>query len=473
MKTMRHQPFTTRREFLQRSALGFGSLALSGLFSQQNAQAAALNGLPHFAPKAKRVIFMFMAGGPSHMDLFDEKPELVKYDNKPIPPELVSINLRNGKMKVGPKTLGVGTVGQFKQWGQSGLGISTMLPHMAALADDLCLVRSMHADNQSHPTAVQQWHTGSSVLPRPSMGAWINYGLGSENENLPGFVVVTPPMDSSLNCGNIFLPTKHRGIVLRDPSSPTSEKIRYLGTTGQDREQQKRQLSLVEKLNRQHLGDVGGKDQMIEGMISSFEMAFRMQMEAPEVLDLSKETPETLALYGIGEDPTDAFGRQCLLARRLCESGVRFVQVSAPDNSWDHHTDIHKKLPESCLAADKPTAGLLIDLKRRGLLKDTLVIWGGEFGRTPCSESYGFGRNHNPYAFTTVLAGGGIKGGLAYGTTDISGSESIENRVHIHDLHATILHQLGINHEKLTYRFQGRDFRLTDVSGHVVQDILA
>ncbi len=467
------QPFTTRREFLQKSALGFGSLALSGLFSQQTAHAAALPGLPHFIPKATRVIFMFMAGGPSHMDLFDEKPELMKYDNKPIPPGLVSENLRNGKMKVTPTTKGVGAVAEFKRWGASGLNISTLLPHMASLADDLCLVRSMHADNQSHITAVQQWHTGSSVLPRPSMGAWINYGLGSENENLPGFVVVSPPMDSSLNCGNIFLPTKHRGIVLRDPSSPSSEKIRYLGATDQDRDQQKRQLSLMEILNRQRLGDVGGKDQMIEGMISFFEMAFRMQMEAPAVLDLSKETPGTLALYGIGEEETDAFGRQCLLARRLCESGVRFVQISAPDNSWDHHGKIREKLPVSCRAADKPTAGLLKDLKRRGLLEDTLVIWGGEFGRTPCSEGDDLGRNHNPYGFTTVLAGGGVKGGLGYGTTDISGSESIENRVHLHDLHATILHLLGINHEKLTYRFQGRDFRLTDVSGHAVQGIIA
>ncbi len=334
----------------------------------------------------------------------------------------------------------------------------------------------MYQDNQAHATAIQQWHTGSSVLPRPGMGAWINYGLGSENKNMPGFVVISPPYDASINCGNVFLPAQYRSTVLRDASSPTGEKIRYLGTAHQDLKRQQQRLEFVSSLNAEHLKQQGGRDTLIEGMMSSFDMAFRMQMEAPGILDLSSETPETLASYGIGEKETDSFGRQCLLARKLSESGVRFIQVSAPDNSWDHHGSIGKKLPESCRAADKPTAGLLADLKRRGLLKDTLVIWGGEFGRTPVGQgdtNSTLGRGHNPFGFTTVLAGGGVKGGFAYGETCQIGFSSIKDRVHVHDLHATILHLLGLDHELLTYRVNGRDFRLTDVAGSVVKDIIS
>ncbi|GIW85313.1 MAG: sulfatase [Gemmataceae bacterium] len=480
----------TRREFLQQTALGFGSLAFAALVTQSTAgtpiDSRALSTgsplapkLPHFQPRAKRVILLFMEGGPSHVDLLDYKPELFRRHGQRLSAESLPRHFREGKAE-NPEDFGplMATPVKFKQYGQSGLWLSDVIPHIAQCADQLCVLKGMVCDSTEHGTAVQQFHTGM-VVPRPSMGAWITYALGTENQNLPGFVVISPPAGTTINCGSGFLPPIYQATLLHNTDKSSGEKLRYLTDPRLPPELRRKQLELLREINREH-AQRAGQDTTLESMIESFEMAARMQLSAPEVLDISRETPETMARYGIGAGETDSFGRQCLLARRLVEAGVRFIQVTS--KGWDHHNMIHRSLRSSCARVDKPTAALLTDLKQRGLLDDTLVIWSGEFGRTPLVQGVrgkttlnyeALGRGHNPYGWSLWLAGGGVKGGFCYGKTDDFGFQAVEDRVHIHDLHATILYLLGLDHERLTYRHAGRDFRLTDVHGRVVKEIVA
>ena len=471
---------TSRRAFLRQSALGFGSIALAGMHATPASAANPLaERMPHFPARAKRVILLFMEGAPSQMDTIDYKPELIKRHDEPLPESALPTPIREGK---GEKLSEFGQlykpVAKFKQRGESGLWISDAIPHIAECADDLCVLNGMVADSTEHGTATQQFHTGMPVLPRPSMGAWLMHGLGTENQNLPGFVVVSPPAGSNVNCGTDFLPGVYQSTILQDAEKSGSEKIRYLFDKRLPRELRASQLDFLQSLNRQHAASVG-EDSALESLIESNELAFRMQTEAPEVLDIEDESAATKELYGIGEKETDAFGRQCLLARRLAESGVRFIQVTSKE--WDHHSEIAKLLPASCRRVDKPVAGLLTDLKARGLLEDTLVIWSGEFGRTPNWQNFGAakkagkppGRGHNPFGFSLFMAGGGVKPGFKYGATDDFGYSAVEGRVHIHDFHATLLHLLGLDHEKLTYTYAGRPYRLTDVYGNVVKNILS
>jgi len=481
---------TSRREFLQQSALGFGSLAFTALITQSAAapptdSPAPPSGSPlapkppHFKPRAKRVILLFMEGGPSHVDLLDYKPELFRRHGQRLSPELLPQHFREGKAE-NPEDFGplMATPVKFAQYGQSGLWLSNVIPHLAQCADQLCVLQGMVCDSTEHGTAVQQFHTGM-VVPRPSMGAWITYALGTENQNLPGFVVISPPAGTAVNCGSDFLPPIYQATLLDNTDKSGGEKLRYLSDSRLPPELRRRQLELLRQINREHAERVG-RDTTLESLIESFELAARMQLSAPEVLDISRETPETMALYGIGMGETDSFGRQCLLARRLAEAGVRFIQVTS--KGWDHHHTLYRSLQSSCARVDKPIAALLTDLKRRGLLDDTLVIWSGEFGRTPLVQGIrgkkeihfdSLGRGHNPYGWSLWLAGGGVKGGFCYGQTDDFGFQAVEDRVHIHDLHATILYLLGLDHERLTYRHAGLDFRLTDVHGRVVREILA
>ena len=472
-------PASSRRDFLRRSAMGFGSLALAGL----NAKAASSNPLtpraPHFPARAKRVILLFMEGGISHLDTMDYRPELIRRHDEPLPGTALPAPIREGK---GEKLSEFGQlfkpVAEFRQRGQSGLWLSDAIPHLARHADDLCVLNGMVCDSTEHGTATQQFHTGLPVLPRPSMGAWLMYGLGSENQNLPGFVVVSPPAGSNVNCGTDFLPGVFQSTILRDAGIPGSEKIRYLFDKRLPRSVRERQLDFLQQINRNHARE-SGNDPALDSLIEANELAFRMQTEAPEVLDLESESQATKKLYGIGHQATDSFGRQCLLARKLAESGVRFIQVTSKE--WDHHDQIATKLPASCRKVDQPIAGLLADLKQRGLLEDTLVIWSGEFGRTPNWQSFGAakkagkppGRGHNPFGFSLCMAGGGCKSGFAYGSTDDFGYSAVQGRVHIHDLHASILHLLGLDHERLTYLHAGRPYRLTDVYGNVVHEIIS
>jgi hypothetical protein len=365
----------------------------------------------------------------------------------------------------------------FRRHGQSGRWASELFPEMARHADDLCFIHSMQTEGVAHGPATLFLHCGATSFIRPSMGSWINYGLGSENENLPGFVTISPSSGNGgpRNYGNAFLPAVYQGTALGKAGTPAGDAvIRNLTHPSLGLREQKRQFDLLQALNAQQLRQTPGGSEL-EAVINSYELAWRMQAHAPDTLDISQESPATQALYGIGEEPTDNFGRQCLMARRLCEAGVRYVQVTYGDNTanpaWDQHSNLPKHA-DHARAVDKPVAGLLADLKQRGLLEDTIVWWGGEFGRTPYAEKNGTGRDHNPNGFTVWLAGGGIKPGLAYGATDEFGHKAVADTVPMHDLHATILHQLGLNHERLTYRFDGRDFRLTDVHGHVVRDIL-
>ncbi|MEM9481743.1 MAG: DUF1501 domain-containing protein [Verrucomicrobiota bacterium] len=466
---------TNRRNFLRGSSLGFGGIALNSLLAG-TANANPLAASPaHFPARAKRIIFLFMEGGPSSVDTFDFKPDLIKYNEEPIPADLVPRVVREGKAE-NPEKFGSLTspVSNFQQRGDSGLWISDLFPNIAKHADDLCVLNGVHADNTAHGPATQQFHTGHIVLSRPSMGSWILYGLGTENEDMPGFVVVSPPAGTAINCGNSFLPAIYQATVLQDADKEKGEKIRYLDDQRLPRELRQQQLGFLQRLNQNHLQSAG-EDARLEGMIESFELAFRMQQEAPEVLDITGESDATNALYGIDNPKTEAFGRQCLTARRLAEAGVRFIQVTS--KGWDHHSDIAGNLKKSCVGVDKPIAGLLTDLKLRGLLDDTLVLWSGEFGRTPVWQALNKkdppGRGHNPFGFSLWMAGGGVKGGFAHGSTDNFGYSAVDGRVHVHDLHATLLHLLGLDHEKLTYRYAGRDFRLTDVYGNIVKEILA
>ncbi len=452
----------TRRDLLKGLSCGFGYAALAGLASEAAAESGRHNALaprtPHFPARAKRVIFLCMRGGPSHVDTFDYKPQLEVDTGKPAPKQ------KNRKLMHSPW--------KFQQHGQSGLWISELFPHVARHADALCLLNGMHADVPSHPECFVQLHTGSFQFVRPSMGAWVLYGLGAENANLPGFITLNPPsrVGGAQNYGSSFLPAVYQGTRIGQlGQSLKTATVGNLKNPRLDRSLQRRQIDFVQSLNR-GLAEERQSDEQIESVIQSFELAFRMQSELPKVLDLSKETATTQAAYGVDQGPTDNFGRQCLLARRLAESGVRFIELSHAN--WDQHGGLKKRLAANCQAVDQPIAALLDDLKQRDMLKDTLVVWGGEFGRTPHIKKAD-GRDHNSTGFTFWMAGGGVRGGIAHGSTDEYGIEAVDGKVHFHDLHATMLHLLGLDHKKLTYRYAGRDFRLTDVHGNVVHDILA
>ena len=474
MNSVHGLPAVTRRRLLQTASCGFGTLALQSLLS--NAAEAKSRALaeksPHYRSRAKRVIFLFIAGGPSQADLFDPKDLIVSNHGKTVKAPVDDDQIRLGV----DKFLAMGPVAPVRPRGESGMLMSDLLPNLATAADDLCLLRAMYTDNKAHAPATLQFHTGSLIEALPSMGAWISYGLGTENENLPSFISIHPPGDGR-TYGSSFLPAVHQGTPLRVPLSEEASAIKYLEDVTTTPAEQRRRLDLLQSMNRRLLGRFESDLQM-EGIIESFELAFRMQAETPKLVDLSGETQETLDLYGIGGKATDRNARACLMARRLSEAGVRFVQVTV--GGWDHHGSIPANLRTSCAGVDQPIAGLLKDLKRRGLLEETLVLWSGEFGRSHWSQDLSgtsalekHGREHQQESFCAWMAGGGVKPGLTYGQTDDFGFKPIEGRVHLHDLHATILHLLGLNHEKLTHRYAGRDFRLTDVYGNVIEDILA
>jgi hypothetical protein len=470
----------TRRDFLKHTSNGFGYLALAALAQQDALRAVGTAGVgplspknPHFAAKAKRVIFLCMQGGPSHVDTFDYKPKLQKDAGKGAP----SAAGRYGKADL------LASQWEFKKHGRSGLYVSSLFPNVAKHADELCVLNSMATDVPAHPQAFTQMHTGSTQFVRPSLGSWTVYGLGTTNENLPGYVTLSPPPQSARAFGSAFLPavyqaTKVGGAQLpgafaqfagRRGGSGSAPTVANIKNDRLSPDLQRTQLDLIQSLNKDQLKREGASDE-IDGVIESYELAFRMQGEVPHVLDLSKETAATKALYGIDEGSTDNFGKQCLMARKLVEAGVRFVEVSF--GNWDQHRNLKADLEKNCGAIDKPIDGLLTDLKQRGLLKDTLVIWGGEFGRTPHSQGDD-GRDHNNKGFSMWMAGGGVKGGMNYGATDDYGYEAVINKMHIHDWHATVLHLMGLDHEKLTFKYAGRDFRLTDVYGTVAKEILA
>jgi hypothetical protein len=460
----------TRRELLRVSGAGFGSLALAGLLGEQQARGAALDPLavkaPHFPARAKRIIFLFMHGGPSQVDTFDYKPLLKRDHGKPLPfarPKVVSSETFN--LLQSPWG--------FKQYGQSGAWVSDLFPEIARCVDDICFIKSMHGSNSRHGGALLELHTGSDTFVRPSMGSWITYGLGSENASMPGFLTICPTQShgGANNFGSAFLPAPYAGTAIGSVGIPAREaKIPFIRNTETPRDVQRMEIDYSQELNRKQL-ELTGPDHALEGRIESFELAFRMQAEAPELQDLSNESEATRKLYGLDNPITEDFGRQCLMARRFSEKGVRFVQVSHT-YKWDQHTHLKRDHEQNAAEVDKPIAALLRDLKSRGLLRDTLVLWGGEFGRTPTAQASD-GRDHNPEAFTMWMAGGGVKPGFSYGATDDYGYYAAENKVHFHDLHATILHLLGLDHTRLTYRYSGRDFRLTDIHGNVVRDILA
>jgi hypothetical protein len=466
-----------RRKFFRDCAGGIGTIALAQLLEREG-RAATLpaNPLaprkPHFTPKAKNIIFMFMEGGPSQIDLFDPKPGLQKWHGQPLPAEMtkdmrLAFTKPNAAILASPRT--------FKPYGQSGTEFSDYIPHIGSCADDICLVRGMFTDAFNHHPGQLLLFGGSIQVGRPTMGAWALYGLGSESDNLPGFVVLSSGVGTSGGSSNWtsgFLPSTYGGVVMRNSGDP----VLYLSNPpGVTREMQRASLDVVKDLNEEHLAKTG--DLEIASRISAYELGFRMQAAAPELLDFSKETPETLEAYGVNQDPTKQFGTNCLLARRMVERGVRFVMMNHA--SWDDHTDLTRKLKRNCDVADKPTAALIQDLKQRGLLENTLVVWAGEFGRTPMCEirnprdANNAGRDHHPLAYSIFLAGGGIKGGTVVGKTDDLCMNVVEDRVHVHDLQATLLHCLGLDHTRLTYHHMGRDFRLTDVEGQVVKKMLA
>jgi hypothetical protein len=447
-----------RRNLLRSAGCGFGYLALTDLLARQASAKPRMH-----EPRAKRVIFLFMHGGPSQVDLFDYKPRLQKEDGGQLPFAAAE------NISAVPKLLG--SPWKFARHGQSGQWVSELLPNTARHVDELCVIRSMHSRGQSHGQAVSMMHTGSDNLVRPSMGSWVSYGLGSANEDLPAFVSISPPTGHGgpRNYGSAFLPAMHQATTIGRAGNLGNARIANLQGS-EPLDQQRRRLEMIQSFNRDHL-QRAGEDQQIEGAIEAFELAYRMQTAAPEILDWKRESAATMKLYGIGEKTTDNFGKQCLLARRLAESGVRYIQVST-GNVWDQHGGLKSGHEKNCLATDKPIAGLLADLKARGMLDDTLVVWGGEFGRTPIVQGSD-GRDHNPQGFSMWLAGGGSRPGIAHGETDEYGYYAVKDRVHVHDLHATILHLLGVDHEQLTYRYAGRDFRLTDVYGRVVREILA
>ncbi len=463
----------SRREALRRVACGIGSVALAALLGEEAVAAEAVNPLApraaHFSAKTRRVIFLFMHGGVSHVDTFDPKPRLAEMNGKPLP-------FAKPRFEFAPTGNLLASPWKFHKHGGSGIEISELFPHVGKCIDDICLIRSMNGANQvSHGPALLAMNTGDGTFNRPSLGAWTLYGLGSENENLPGFITLSPSIyhGGAQNYGSAFLPASFQGTRIGDGNTPFQKATVAHIAAADDADLQRLQLDLLARQNRAHL-DRTGTDARLEARIASFETAFRMQTHAPKVFDLSAESKPTLALYGVGEEPTDEYGRQCLLARRLIENGVRFVQVnySYPRNYWDAHSGLRSNHTTNAKKVDRPIAGLLRDLKARGLLDDTLVIFGTEFGRTPAAQGSD-GRDHHPHAFSMWLAGGGIKGGQVYGKTDEFGYYVVENKVMIPDLHATILHLLGLDHTRLTFRHAGRDFRLTDVHGNVVHEILS
>jgi hypothetical protein len=462
----------SRRRALKLAGSGFGYVALAGLLDEWARAEVTRNPLApkpaQFTPRAKRVIFLFMHGGPSHVDTFDPKPLLQRDAGKPLPASMVVGGRVDANAKLLPSPF------EAKKYGQGGLEITEIFPEVAKCADDLCLIRSMHTNGQDHGQATLKLHTGSESQVRPSMGSWIIYGLGTENQNLPGFLTISPSAmtGGAQNYGSAFLPAVFQGTPIgRSGTALTQAQIKHIQNGLLPVDLQRKQLDLVQDLNREQLKQAA-LDAQLEGVIESYELAFRMQSEVPKVTDLAGESDATLDMYGINQQPTDDFGRQCLLARRFAEKGVRFIQVSH-SFKWDQHQNLKRDHERNAREVDKPIAGLLKDLKARGLLKDTLVIWGGEFGRTATGQGSMDGRDHNPHAFTVWMAGGGVKGGYAHGATDDYGSAALTDKVHTHDLHATILHLLGVNHEKLTYRHAGRDYRLTDIHGNVVKAVLA
>ncbi len=451
------QPLVSRRDVLQYSSCGFGWLAFSSLLANSSSARSAEPNKTHFPAKAKRVIFLCMRGAPSHVDTFDYKPLLIRDDGKNGP--------RPGsKLMKSPWT--------FKQHGQSGLWISELFPEVARHADELCMIHSMQTDLPAHPQAMLRLHTGTSQFIRPSLGAWTLYGLGTENENLPGFISISPPGGGggAQNYGSAFLPAIYQGTKIGSDNrasmaNATVPNIKPLVS----KDVQRAELQFIQGMNHEKLQQEGYQPD-VEGVIQSYELAFRMQSEMPKVMDLSKETAETQRLYGTDVNATSAFAQKCLLARRFIEAGVRFVEIT--HGNWDHHNNIDVELPRNCEAIDRPIAGLLADLERRGLLEETLVVWTGEFGRTPYAQGRN-GRDHNNLAFTLWMAGGGVKAGTSYGSSGDHGHIAVDRPVPMVDFHATLLALLGLDHEKLTYRYAGRDFRLTDVRGRVVRDVIA
>lgn len=473
MKKQTHfyQP-TSRREMLQHCSVGFGMLAFAAMLSEEasNAQKGVVSPLapkkPHFPAKAKRVIFLFMHGGPSQVDTFDPKPLLARDNGKPYPFSKPRVQFaQTGNLLRSPW--------EFKKYGQSGIEVSDLFPHVGSCVDDLCMLRSIHGDNTAHGGALLQLHTGSDTFIRPSMGSWITYGLGTENQNLPGFITICPTLGHGgvQNWSSAFLPAAYQGTPIGNASIPASRaSIDYIKNPDTTRDLQRMELDLVQQINKNQVQHFG-VDPQLEGRIQSLELAFRMQTAAPEIMDISGESKATMDLYGIGTQPTDNFGRQCLLARRFAERGVRFIQVTH-SYKWDQHGDLRAGHSNNAKEVDKPISGLLKDLKAHGLLEDTLVLWGGEFGRTPTAQGTD-GRDHNPHGYTMWMAGAGVKPGFVYGATDDYGYYSVEDKMHLHDLHATLLYLLGMEHKKLTYRYGGRDFRLTDVFGEVHNKIIA
>jgi len=453
----------SRRKLMQRTGCGFGFLALAGMCAESSAAGTAeyrsplLPKAPHHTARAKRIIFLHMRGGPAHMDTVEHKPEL---------------NKRGGEKGKGNRKL-VASPWKWKQRGQSGLWVSDLLPNIAEHADELCVLAGMHTDIANHTPAMLQLHTGSFAFTRPSMGAWMMYGLGTENQSLPGFISICPPVinGGTKNYGSAFLPAVYQGTAIGDIKTPVAKaKIGNLRNSKLASSEQRRQLDFVQSLNNE-LATRDPADTQIDGVIESFELAFRMQTEVPDVMDLSSETQAALDAYGIGDGKkSDNFGRQCLLARRFAESGVRYIELC--DEFWDQHNKLKNGHESRAAAVDQPIGALIADLKQRGMLEDTLILWGGEFGRTPDKNGQD-GRDHNAKGYSMFLAGGGVKGGHIHGATDELGYEAVEGRVHLHDLHATILHLMGLDHERLTYRYAGRDFRLTDVHGRVVNEVIA
>lgn len=458
-------PPLSRRQWLSRMGTGFGTLGLATVLADAGLLAAPATSplaprQPHFAPKAKRVIFLFMNGGPSHVDTFDPKPSLVKYAGQQ--PEELTKNYQRKVGKLFP------TPFKFGKYGANGVDVSELYPHLAEVIDDVRVIRSMHTDIPNHEPALLMMNSGNTQPTRPSLGSWLSYGLGTENQNLPGYVVLCPgkPVVGPQLWGNSFLPGIFQGCHINNGKIDPKSVIQHVHNAYLPPNEQRQQLDLIQDLNREHL-ELREQDAQLEARIESLEMAFRLQFAAQEVFDLNQESAKTREAYGSGQ-----FADACLVARRLVERGVRMVQLYyGGGQPWDDHGDIMNHVNHA-KASDRPIAALLRDLKSRGLLEETLVVWSGEFGRTPWSEGQK-GRDHHSRGFTSWLAGGGVKGGLAYGNTDEFGNNAVENKVHIHDLHATILHLLGIDHERLTYRYSGRDFRLTDVHGKVVRDIIA
>ena len=463
----------SRRRLLQRSAVGFGSLALASLLADESSVQASgeqpvVSPLPHVGARAKRVIFLLMSGGPAQMDTFDPKPLLTRDDGKPLPfaKPRVQFNTTGNLLK---------SPWKFRQYGDSGLWVSELFPHLARCVDDLCMLHSVYGTNPAHGGAMMKLHTGSDNFIRPSIGSWVSYGLGTDNANLPAFVTICPTLafGGVNNWSSAFLPATHNGTALGNASVPSERaKIKFIQNSKLPLEIQRLQLDRLLAMNRQYQERFAA-EAALEARIQSFELAFRMQSAVPQVEDISAESPATRRLYGMDDAVTANFGRMCLMARRYAEAGVRFIQVTHNDDKvqWDQHSNLKRDHEKNAREVDLPIAGLLTDLKQRGLLDDTLIWWGSEFGRTPTAEGTRDGRDHNPEGFTMWLAGGGVKGGFRYGATDDYGYYARDNKVHIHDLHATLLHALGLEHERLTYRYNGRDFRLTDVAGNVVHDL--